>query len=95
MIESYTFHGKLCALPGALQIRTLAGRTERLGELGDATGWTLEEMMEFIDSNPDSTVFSAAAGQLLQYRLVFYQSHFVDWENHTCYFTSDEFIRLL
>ena len=95
VIEAYTFHGKLCALPGALQIRTLAGRTERLGELGDATGWTLEEMMEFIDSNPDSTVFSADAGQLLEYSLVFNQSHFVDWEAHTCDFTSDEFIRLL
>ncbi len=95
VIEAYTFHGKLCALPGALQIRTLAGRTERLGELGDAAGWTLEEMMEFIDSNPDSTVFSADAGQLLEYSLVFNQSHFVDWEAHTCHFTSDEFIRLL
>ena len=95
VIEAYTFHGKLCALPGALQIRTLAGCTERLGELGDAAGWTLEEMMEFIDSNPDSTVFSADAGQLLEYSLVFNQSHFVDWEAHTCDFTSDEFIRLL
>ena len=95
VLEAYTFHGKLCALPGALQIRTLAGRTERLGELGDAAGWTLEEMMEFIDSNPDSTVFSADAGQLLEYSLVFNQSHFVDWEAHTCDFTSDEFIRLL
>ena len=95
VIEAYTFHGKLCALPGALQIRTLAGRTERLGELGDATGWTLEEMMEFIDNNPDSTVFSADAGQLLEYSLIFNQSHFVDWEAHTCDFTSDAFIRLL
>ena len=95
VIEAYTFHGKLCALPGALQIRTLAGRADRLGELGGATGWTLEEMMEFIDSNPDSTVFSADAGQLLEYSLVFNQSHFVDWEAHTCDFTSDEFIRLL
>nr|WP_300849526.1 extracellular solute-binding protein [uncultured Acetatifactor sp.] len=95
VIEAYTFHGRLCALPGALQIRTLAGRTERLGELGDAAGWTLEEMMEFIDGNPDSTVFSADAGQLLEYSLVFNQSHFVDWEAHTCDFTSDEFIRLL
>ena len=95
VIEAYTFHGKLCALPGALQIRTLAGRADRLGELGGATGWTLEEMMGFIDSNPDSTVFSADAGQLLEYSLVFNQSHFVDWEAHTCDFTSDEFIRLL
>ncbi|MCI9574514.1 MAG: extracellular solute-binding protein [Lachnospiraceae bacterium] len=95
VLEAYTFHGKLCALPGALQIRTLAGRTERLGELGNAMGWTLEEMMGFIDSNPDSTVFSADAGQLLEYSLVFNQSHFVDWEAHACDFTSDEFIRLL
>ena len=95
VIEAYTFHGKLCALPGALQIRTLAGRADRLGELGGATGWTLEEMMGFIDSNPDRTVFSADAGQLLEYSLVFNQSHFVDWEAHTCDFTSDEFIRLL
>nr|WP_300795100.1 extracellular solute-binding protein [uncultured Acetatifactor sp.] len=95
VIEAYTFHGKLCALPGALQIRTLAGRADRLGDLGGATGWTLEEMMGFIDSTPDSTVFSADAGQLLEYSLVFNQSHFVDWEAHTCDFTSDEFIRLL
>ena len=95
VIEAYTFHGKLCALPGALQIRTLAGRADRLGDLGGVTGWTLEEMMGFIDSTPDSTVFSADAGQLLEYSLVFNQSHFVDWETHTCDFTSDEFIRLL
>lgn len=95
VIEAYTFHGKLCALPGALQIRTLAGCANRLGELESATGWTLEEMMDFIDSNPDSTVFSADAGQLLEYSLIFNQSHFVDWEAHTCDFTSDEFIHLL
>ena len=95
VIEAYTFHGKLCALPGALQIRTLAGRADRLGDLGGATGWTLEEMMGFIDGNPDSTVFSADARQLLEYSLVFNQPHFVDWEAHACDFTSDEFIRLL
>ena len=95
VIEAYTFHGKLCALPGALQIRTLAGRADRLGDLGGVTGWTLEEMMGFIDSTPDSTVFSADAGQLLEYSLVFNQPHFVDWEAHACDFTSDEFIRLL
>lgn len=95
VIEAYTFHGKLCALPGALQIRTLAGRADRLGDLGGATGWTLEEMMRFIDSNPDSTVFSADARQLLEYSLVFNQPHFMDWEAHACDFTSDEFIRLL
>ena len=31
----------------------------------------------------------------MEYSLVFNQSHFVDWETHTCDFTSDEFIRLL
>ncbi len=95
VLESYTFHGKLCALPGALQIRTIVGRTESLGQFGSKSSWTLEEMMDFINSHPDKTAFSTDAGQLLEYCLTFNQSQFVDQEAHTCDFTSDEFIRLL
>lgn len=95
VLESYTFHGKLCALPGALQIRTIMGRTESLGQFGSKSSWTLDEMMDFINSHPDKTAFSTDAGQLLEYCLTFNQSHFVDQETHTCDFTSDEFIHLL
>lgn len=95
VLESYTIGGRLCALPGSLQIRTIAGRTTSLGQLGGTRGWTLEEMMDYIDSHPDITAFSADAGQLLEYCLTFNQSYFVDWETHTCDFTTDEFIHLL
>lgn len=95
VLESYTFAGKLCALPGALQLRTIVGCTNNLEHLGGQRGWTLEEMMDFIDNHPDKTVFSADAGQFLEYCLTFNQSRFVDQENHTCDFTSDEFINLL
>lgn len=95
VLEAYTFQGKLFALPGALQIRTIVGYTSSLGQTEIGDGWTLEEMMEFIDSHPDKTVFSADAGQLLKYCLTFNQSYFVDQENHTCSFASDEFINLL
>ncbi len=95
VLEAYTFHGKLCALPGALQIRTIAGRTDSLGLPKNRNSWTLEEMMAFLNSHPDKTVFSADAEQLLEYCLTFNQSHFVDWEANTCDFTSEEFTDLL
>lgn len=95
ILEAYTFQEKLCALPGALQIRTIVGYTNRLDQAENGDGWTLEEMMEFIDSHPDKTVFSADAGELLEYCLTFNQSHFVDWETRTCDFTSNKFINLL
>lgn len=95
VLEAYTFQGKLCALPGALQIRTIVGYANSLGQMESGDGWTLEEMMEFIDSHPEKNAFSADAGQLLEYCLTFNQSHFVDWETHTCDFTSGEFTDLL
>ncbi|MCM1237986.1 MAG: extracellular solute-binding protein [Lachnospiraceae bacterium] len=95
VLDSYTFDGKLCALPGALKIRTIIGRLGDLGQLGEQEGWTLEEMVDFMDSHPDQTVFSADAGELLAYCLTFNQSRFVDQESHTCDFTSDAFISLL
>lgn len=90
--EAYTFNDVLVSIPATTQIHTLVGRSE---DVENITGWTLDEMIEYIESHPDETVFAVGPNTMLQYCLKLNQSRFIDWENYECNFESEEFYRLL
>lgn len=92
VLEAYTFDGRLVSLPNRIQIRTIVGRT---ADAGEKTGWTLEEMLDFIDSHEGEDVFAVNQQKMLEYCLMLNLSRFVDWEQHTCDFLSEDFYRLL
>lgn len=66
-------------------------------EIGDRTGWTYEEMMDYINSKPDDVVPFKERGkqEILSQFLYGGMSEFVDWEKGECYFDSESFKALL
>ncbi len=90
--DAYTFDGKLAALPAAVCIRTLVGRTT---DFGDKDGITLADMMELLDCYPERKIFAANPQKLLEYCLTFNQNTFVDFETGECNYNCEEFYQIL
>lgn len=90
-----TEDGKLYYIFGNFGIRTLAGAQE---VIGDRTGWTLEDMAAALEIMPDDCTYfgnSLDKDGAVSDILAPLAGDFIDWEKRKCYFTSDEFIRLL
>ena len=66
-------------------------------EIGDRTGWTYDEMMEYIYSKPDDVYPFEKKGkqEILSGFLYAGMSEFVDWEKGECNFDSESFKALL
>ena len=66
-------------------------------EIGDRTGWTYEEMMEYVYSKPDDVYPFEKKGkhEILEGFLYAGMYEFVDWEKGKCYFDSENFKALL
>ena len=90
--DRYTFDGKLAALPTAVCIRTLVGRTE---DFGNKDAITLSDMMGLPERYPGKKIFAADPQKLLQYCLTFNQSTFVDFETGECNYNREEFYQIL
>jgi hypothetical protein len=74
---------------------TVIGRSDVVGE---NMGWTLDEMMECLAEHPEGTeLFQQGLTQndMLEYICYMYMNDFVDWQNGTCSFDSQEFMKLL
>lgn len=55
LLESFTYDGILTAIPPRFFISTVVGKTSKVGV---EMGWTLQEMMELAEKNPDSQLFA-------------------------------------
>ena len=93
VLEAYEMDGKLYGFTTEFSIYTIVGKQSVLGEL---SGWTLSEMMDFIDQHKDSEVFPYASQQYMLYLLVYNNmDEFIDWESGKCSFDGPEFARIL
>ena len=93
ILENYTYDGVLASIPTSFQVQTVLGRTSQVGE---EMGWSLEEMMDFIDEHPESSAFEyATKDTMLSYCLMFNYDTFVNEEQGTCNFMSEEFKKVL
>lgn len=93
VLEAYELNGKLYGFTTEFSIYTMVGKSS---VLGDISGWTLSEMMDFIDQHKDSEVFSYASQQYMLYLLVYNNmDEFIDWETGKCSFDGPEFARIL
>ena len=66
--------------------------------VGDRTHWTIDEMMELIDSREGvKEVFGETLKQqdFLRYCYIFNSDHYVDKATGQCYFESDEFKKMM
>lgn len=96
VLEGYTIGGRLVCIPKSFFFTTLIGRK---GQLGEASGWTMEECMGLTESYPEYCLIAGTirdAGWVLgnvcrEYCL----ERFVDWEENSCSFDGGEFKGLL
>lgn len=97
ILEAYTYDDKLISIPGSFGLQTLVGHKSKLKELlGDKEGWTLQDMIEYADKNPDAELFDQLSkGEVLRYVMMMNVDEFIDWEEGQCSFDTDSFKNLL
>ncbi|MCR4901266.1 MAG: extracellular solute-binding protein [Butyrivibrio sp.] len=93
VVNGYTYDNKLIAIPSTVYFETLAGS---VADVGNADGWTVSEMMDVINANPDKAFMEYGTKDYMISMLVTYnQEKYIDWTNGTCNFTSQDFIDTL
>ena len=87
--------GKLWALGNSVTVQTLMGPETMLG---DRTGWTLSEMIDFAKSLPEGTeLMRNLTQETAMYNLLGRNGYgmFIDMETNTCNFESEDFLAYL
>ena len=93
VLDAYTINSTLCCIPTSFSVNTLAGRT---AEVGETSGWTLEEMMAYANEYPEAQILPDANKQaILMYCVLFDFDSWVDWESGECYFNTPAFKQAL
>lgn len=93
VLESYTYDGKLAAIPKSFGIATIAGKTSVVGE---KAGWTIADVMKLAEQYPDAELFEYASRSEMMYLLMMLnQDEFIDWESGNCDFNNDLFRQML
>ncbi len=96
IIEAYEFEGRLPVIPIKFRVCTMAAKDKFLGGVGE--NWTYAEMIETINNLPQGTYVNLTATDPEQmfFEFLFHNiASFIDYENATCSFNSEEFINLL
>lgn len=93
--KMYEEDGKLFAIPPSFVINTIATPTKYVGE---KTHFTLEEFQEFAKNLPEGKklsweLYNTRMSFIILLRFTY--PHFIDFENATCNFDSEEFISWL
>lgn len=88
--------GKLYYITPSFYVNTLIGKPETLG---DIKNWTLGEFMDFAENLDEGTQLfndeNLTSDNLFSMLCYSNLNQFVDFENKTCDFSNDDFIRLL
>lgn len=94
VVNSYKTDGKLYTLPALFAIQTSMADS---AIVGDKEGWTLQEALDVIKNLPEGMAFSEYDTQeyFIQKCLVYGYTSFVDEQNASCNFDSDEFKAVL
>ena len=93
VLDAYTIEDTLVCIPTGFYVGTVFGRTSQVGA---ESGWTTEDMMALMDQYPEAEVFDyATRSTILHTCLAMSQDAFIDWENGSCNFDSEEFKKVL
>lgn len=93
VLDSYRYHGSLAGIPYSVTLRTVAGRTS---DVGEESGWTLDELLTYAAAHPQQELLDGAVRDDILYDcLVFNQDLFIDRQSGQCHFDSEEFRNLL
>lgn len=93
ILESFEYDGKLISIPSSFSLNTVIGKTS---EVGEEMGWTLEELIAYVDEHEGAELFDGASkGSIMNYCITYNMDSFVDWTNGECKFDTPEFKSLL
>lgn len=90
--NTYTIDGKLIALPSEINVQTLLGNKTLLG---GKTSWTLDEMLDVVDSLPEGVAIARSLTQNSFMNLLGENGFAAFIDGTDCSFDSPTFIRLL
>ncbi len=91
--ETYTFDGKLAALPTQFRLNLFVGRQS---QFGDIRQWSVEDMIAFFEQNSSAAVLgSTSQNTMLEVCLKYNLGYFADTQEKTCRFDTEEFFRIL
>lgn len=93
VLDAYTFDGVLVSIPTSFSVNTIMGRTS---QLGDRTGWTIKDIMEFSAQYPEAKLFHyASKASMLSTCLQYSSDAFIDYNTGKCSFDSQDFMDIL
>lgn len=93
VLNAYTTDGNLYMIPVRFNISTLAGRTS---EVGEKSGWTMEDMVALAERYPEAELFSGSTRESFLSQCLSYDfDSYVNWKTGECSFDSPEFKSIL
>lgn len=94
VLDSFSHHGKLYAVPVSFGLQTFAGSRTRLGE---RDRWTMQEMIAVYEAAPEGTVLYPGETKKDVFGTILYGNldYYIDWEKGQCHFDSEEFAQTL
>lgn len=94
VLNACTFEGKLVGMPQGFTVRTVIGKAS---DVGTEPGWTFEEMKALLESKEPGTqlFYGRDRAWALQMCMNLGYNNFVDLENATCSFDTQEFVDVL
>lgn len=95
VISSLELNGQLTSLPAAFVVLTM---TARVADVGERTDWTIEELQNLWEQRTDDIFLMSGwmdRHNFLSWLATLTTGDFIDWENSTARYDSEDFIRQL
>ncbi len=93
VLNGFTVDGRLISIPKYFVLNTLMGRTSQVGE---GSGWTVDDVIALADANPDAQVIPYSTKMSILSTLLSYGGDsYIDYTTGQCHFDSPEFLKLL
>lgn len=96
VLNAYSIDGKLYTIPNSFTVWAMAGRRSYLEDFGDGYAWTLQDVMDLAERNPEKEMFGYGSKNYVLLNCLRYNySMFIDWQSGECNLNSEAFIQLL
>lgn len=93
VLKAYEVDGKLYGIVPQFYITTTIAKASKVG---DTPGWTLTEMLDFVEHSEAENIFQYGSRESIFYYCIYNNiDEFIDWETGECRFNGDDFIRVL
>lgn len=93
ILKAYEVDGKLYGIIPKFYVSTTMAKTSLVG---DVSGWTLSEMLDFVEEkNPENVFRYGNRSEIFYYCIYNNIDEFIDWETGECSFDGEEFKRTL